>query len=379
MCIVCNRAFSRSTLLYRHEKVHMDPEIPRYNCDCCERVYLNPLDYEKHIVTHTKKRPFQCNYCDKKFAFKQGLERHEILHDNNSLPYPCQYCELRFPSGARLQRHLSSDHAGTRPFPCGKCSKRFMLSHHLYRHIRTNHMKEEEATTFQCQECEEVFTEREEFFAHCIEHADYTMTCPLCKMSFETNKDATDHINLHAASDMYYCDYCNNIFMNQDDLNQHFMDQHSEELCTIGEEFELVVDDKDEKYEAPKKRKSEQEGQSDTKRMKSDDLITYDIKEIDNENYEYLDEEQSLAAFVEYEEVEQTYEPTVKPPERPSRSFDARKAYHKNQKDFKKPTVSESKKLPTKQTVVKMSPSKIEQLKREGKIEVRDGNMIMRQ
>lgn len=95
MCIVCKKSFSRSTLLYRHEKIHTDPNIPRHQCSECDRVYLNKLDYEKHIITHTKIRSFACRFCDKSFVFKQGLERHEVDHDQRSQPHQCQYCDMR--------------------------------------------------------------------------------------------------------------------------------------------------------------------------------------------------------------------------------------------------------------------------------------------
>lgn len=365
-CIVCAKSFSRSTLLYRHEKIHNDADIPRYNCTECDRVYLNPADFEKHRLTHNKSRPFQCQHCHKSFAFKQGLERHEIIHDNESQPHPCQYCNMRLPSAARLQRHLASEHAGTRPFPCSKCSKRFMLSHHLYRHVRTSHAVKEEVVSYHCQECEEVYLDRDEFFQHCQDHAESTMSCPLCKLSFETSKEVSDHIVLHSDSDMYFCDYCNSVFMTQDDVDNHTAEHHSEELCTMGEEFEYI--------DVAKKRKNSDKVESAGKKMKDD--IIYDMREIDSNQYEYLDEEQCIipdgAAFVEYEEIEPDYVAPVKvpPSKRTTRASDGVKQ--------KAPEV-QHKPLPTRTKTVKMTPARIEQLKKEGKIEEKDGNLIMRQ
>lgn len=375
-CIICNKSFSRSTLLYRHEKIHTDPKIPRYKCTDCERVYLNHLDYEKHIVTHTKNRPFGCYSCDKRFAFKQGLERHQTIHDNESQPHPCQYCEMRFPSAARLQRHLSNDHAGTRPFPCAKCSKRFMLSHHLYRHMRTAHKVKDDIVSFQCPDCEQVFDDRAEFFDHCSDHAEISMCCPLCKVKFDSTDEMSEHFKLHSTSDMYFCDYCNLIYMNSDDLNKHFIDQHSNELCSVGEEIEYVIEDRAEESSAtPKKRKNVEVNtkKPSAKKSKSAEMIEYDLEEDVNEDqyFEYINEDQftadeSGAGFVEYEEV-------VTQPQ---------KTYGRSSKTSPKPSVAA--KLPmakqpnVKIEKVKMTQAKIEQLKKEGKIQMVNGEMVLK-
>lgn len=395
-CVVCKKSFSRSTLLYRHEKIHTDPNIPRYSCEDCDRVYLNKLDYEKHSVTHTKNRPFACDVCDKRFAFKQGLERHQTIHDNESQPHPCMYCEMRFPSAARLQRHLSNDHAGTRPFPCSKCSKRFMLSHHLYRHMRTSHNTQDDIESYQCPECEEVHTDREEFFTHCNEHGEYTLNCPLCKVNFESSDDVADHIFLHSKSDMYYCDYCNLIYMSQEHLNDHFLDQHSNELCSVGEEVEFVVEEDVKTVASSNKRKHELVDRKPvSKKSKNTEVISYDLEEIEEEQFEFLSEDQYVvssdiggAAFVEYEEANPTFDQP-----KSSRSSTVKKAlsdevkrktYTRSSRDTsQKPAVDPKIKQQTKSSPVivervKMSQAKIEQLKKEGKIKIVNGEMLMK-
>lgn len=379
-CIVCKKSFSRSTLLYRHEKIHTCPKIPRHHCGECDRVYLNIADYEKHIITHTKNRPFACSYCEKSFAFKQGLERHEVSHDYISQPHPCQYCEMRFPSTARLQRHLSKEHAGTRPFPCSKCSKRFMLSHHLYRHMSTAHPTQD-ITSFQCPECDEVLDNRDDFFTHCFEHASHSFNCPLCKTLFDCNDDVQDHILVHSKSDMYYCDYCNLIYMTQDDLNTHFIDLHSNELCSVGEEFEIIITEKPKNVDDVKKRKNNSESSKTSKKARpQEDIITY-IQEIDFLGDDYVESEVDGAAFVEYEEIEpdekmgsDTQHLSVKHSGARKKSFGKSSTEEKKTEPAEKPA-----KTLVKQGRVRMSAAKVEQLKKEGKIKLVNGELMMKQ
>lgn len=369
-CIVCGKSFSRSTLLYRHERIHADLDIPRHPCSECDRVYLNIADYTKHIETHNKNRPYPCRYCDKAFAFKQGLERHEIIHDISKLPNPCQYCELRFPSAARLQRHLSQKHAGMRPFPCSKCSKRFSMSHHLYRHMRTTHGNAEVAS-YQCPECEEVYSDRVDFFNHAIEHASLTLTCPLCRLLYETVEDVTDHIIVHSKSDMHFCDYCANVYMTAEDLQSHYSEAHSEELCSVGEEIEFIVEDPVQPAPPAKKRKAaEKPKAAPKKKVKEEEEIvrTYGMDENFEEDYsdQFIVSDIDGAAFVEYEEIAAEDYERAKPA--PKQKAEAAKTYSR--------VVKEEKTAPQ---VRKMSRLEIEQLKKEGKIEILpNGEMRMK-
>lgn len=287
-------------------------------------------------MTHSKNRPFACGYCDKRFAFKQGLERHEVVHDTQSLPHVCEYCYSRFKTPAMLQRHLSASHAGTRAFPCSKCSKRFMFSHHLYRHLRTSHQNEDETIILQCPdpECEQNFNSREIFIDHCTEHALSTQICPMCKFTSESMDAINKHMELHINSDMYFCEYCPTIYMNQEDLNEHLVEKHSNELCSIDEEeIEFIVD--------TGKRKQSTSSAAPSKKQKQ------------------IEKDLEGASFIEYEEIA----------ENPIKLEPKTKQVVK--KESPKPAT-------TRVSRVKMSQSEIERLKKEGKIIYQDGLLIMK-
>lgn len=323
------------------------------------------MDYEKHQTIHAKNRPYACNYCDKKFAFKQGLERHEIIHNMQSMTHGCEYCSDRFKTPARLQRHLSSAHAGTRAFPCSKCSKRFMLSHHLYRHMRTSHRSEDDDITIQCPDCDSVFNQRELFFDHCLEHVNVTNICPMCKYENEDLEEINAHVLLHSKSDMYFCDYCSCIFMTQEVLNDHFIEKHSNELCAIGEdEVELIVENA-----IVAKREIE----------RSDDFETTTsvCKKFKPQNVEveYVEETPVVtgASFVEYdEEIEEEL------PIKLEKSIPLAITNKLKKEDIKK--VLPKKMTTTTATIqrVKMSQSEIKRLQKEGKIIVKDGVLVMK-
>lgn len=319
-CVVCNKSFSRSTLLYRHEKIHTNPDIPRYNCDKCDRVYLNILDFEKHSTTHQKSRPYQCKYCDKSFVFKQGLERHETVHDTVSMAFTCQYCHSKFPTAAQLQRHLGSDHLGEKKFPCRFCTKRFTLSHHLHRHLRSSH-KNEEYRSYKCSVCGDFSTSRASFFVHSQEHAVESLSCPLCDSGLNSSK-VSEHMSNHASANLYLCDHCSLVYVQQDDLDSHLNEVHGDEAEMLEEtEIQYIMSSDD----------------------KNDGEITF--------------AEDEEVTFVEYVESDSADDVNFQPP--PS----------KKSKTTKKENASK--------TVMKLTREKIEQLKKEGKIEIIDGEMVM--
>lgn len=222
-CVVCEKAFSRSTLLRRHEKMHTDH--PKFLCSYCERPFLCKEEWEKHTLNHEKKRPFECSLCYKTFAFKQGLERHESVHAAVH-PFKCEHCEQSFPSQGKLARHLTA-HAGNRPYPCRICTKSYLLSHHLTRHMRSH--KEVALDSYKCHECNETFNDRDKLILHSANHAADNLKCPLCKEQFYNLNDVTEHINQHTEGEQYACEFCDLIFLTEEQLQEHSDTQHTEE------------------------------------------------------------------------------------------------------------------------------------------------------
>lgn len=225
-CVVCDKAFSRTTLLRRHEKVHSDQ--PKFLCQYCERPFLSKEELDKHTANHLKNRPFVCGVCNKGFAFKQGLERHEVVHSTVQ-PYQCEHCDQSFSTQSKLARHLTA-HAGARPYPCRVCPKSFLLSHHLTRHLRS-HKELDTSVNYKCLECSEVFETRDDLIYHSAVHATENLTCPLCKEQFDNIDDVTKHIESHTEGDQYACEFCESIFVTEEKLDDHCIEQHSDELA----------------------------------------------------------------------------------------------------------------------------------------------------
>lgn len=58
-----------------------------------------PLRRARCACRHKQERKFPCPFCGKRFAFKDGLERHFLVHP----PYECPMCARVFSTAAELQ------------------------------------------------------------------------------------------------------------------------------------------------------------------------------------------------------------------------------------------------------------------------------------
>lgn len=68
--------------------------VPKLVCNECDETFLSEEILAQHCKKrHERRRDYACDLCPKKFAFKQGLDRHFIQHKEQA--FQCNYCDLR--------------------------------------------------------------------------------------------------------------------------------------------------------------------------------------------------------------------------------------------------------------------------------------------
>ena len=96
-----------------------------------------------------KTKPFKCNYkgCGKTYTAKQNLQRHFASHIGDS-QFRCYFGDcagaVRYRDSQALARHTHKKHTMERPFECNFCNKRFGSRAHLRRHKKKLHSTEKE-------------------------------------------------------------------------------------------------------------------------------------------------------------------------------------------------------------------------------------------
>ena len=62
----------------------------RFKCDECDYATNYKCNLKQHELNHTGEKPFECNFCEKKFSQSQTLENHRkaISHFDSGIRHP---------------------------------------------------------------------------------------------------------------------------------------------------------------------------------------------------------------------------------------------------------------------------------------------------
>lgn len=100
-CQVCMRPFPNTTLLLEHLRAHAGKSATstskekRHQCEHCERRFYTRKDVRRHLVVHTGRKDFLCQYCAQRFGRKDHLTRHvKKSHGHEPLRVKAEPLEL---------------------------------------------------------------------------------------------------------------------------------------------------------------------------------------------------------------------------------------------------------------------------------------------
>ena len=67
---------------------------------------------ERHIIVHTKDKPYSCPYCMKRFTQKYDVQRHVMIHTGEK-PFACTDCNYSTHRKDNLINHIRNQHNST--------------------------------------------------------------------------------------------------------------------------------------------------------------------------------------------------------------------------------------------------------------------------
>lgn len=139
-CKICHKVFTKRQGLQRHNKIHDNSLEKRKLCTFCGKSFLRLDDLKRHTRTHTNERPYSCKSCDKSYKQSSELKEHLNTHARGKL-FICSRCGKTLSTRNGLYVHIKV-HNADRNYECDVCLKRFASNSELLSHINHIHSQE---------------------------------------------------------------------------------------------------------------------------------------------------------------------------------------------------------------------------------------------
>ncbi|CAG9559169.1 unnamed protein product [Danaus chrysippus] len=207
------------------------------HCEICSKKFDNAKKYYGHLRVHSKDNLWICDKCpDQKFAVKQQLMKHSLIHKPLARVWKCPQCSMAFEALWRLQQHLFAKHLDYRPHKCEQCDKCFHKPSDLREHLDTH----KDIKAHVCPNCGRRFSHKSNLKRHMILHGkEKPFSCMGCQTRFTQVASLRRHqkncsqfksqnpVQSQDKTRKNYCRVCGATFQYKSSLLEHCIRQHT--------------------------------------------------------------------------------------------------------------------------------------------------------
>lgn len=217
-------------------------------CHPASMVVYDPKTISIHLKTDHNERVYVCSICGLDFRKRNPYNDHmdEHMAATAAGTYECDVCQESFSDSRQFRLHKKTHTASIKIWPCKACGKKYSSKNLLDEHMNMH----TGARPYKCPHCPKDFASKYTFTAHTKIHFDRKRPfgCKECGKTFFSNQNLTQHVRTHTGVKEYECEVCGKKFGSQHNLEVHKIVHtgHKPFICrTCGKAFARRAEIKD--------------------------------------------------------------------------------------------------------------------------------------
>jgi KRAB domain-containing zinc finger protein len=176
-CNICFVYLGNDLQLQRHVRELHSEKRTYYKASCChcgKNDFLSKWNYKYHMYKyHQVPFDYQCNQCEKSFIDQSSLDKHQRFH-SKSRQHFCDICNRAFESPKLMKVHKRRVHFTLTDEVCPICNKKYKGKNSLGKHLRLHSGNK----PFNCDLCNIGYPTKQGLMKHWKRHKENKLSSP---------------------------------------------------------------------------------------------------------------------------------------------------------------------------------------------------------